>query len=544
MALPNPEAKAPTEPVDLGSPGEVSFHSEVQMPDGFTIQILAEARMHTEFADYRSGYSFAGGILNTDRTLKTSIGKLPVAAWPDYQKLGRAAASDHNQFIQLTQTAGKSTAVHIQNDPKAEELILQAFQFIGRHDLDAAKSSLDEAEKLNPMQRHLWSARAVLSFERATDPARLQTGKKDVTLHPEDVEAWGAYCGMQYQFGTVDDTTGCYKDALKNLPGNLILSRYYANLLISRKQYPEAIAVARLALTSSKDDPALRSALLNGLLLGGQKEEGVTMARAMIKDTTDPLMLNNIAYALGDANIELPLAQEYGEKAVKGQEDLLKGLDVNALTNDDLAHTNSLVASWDTLGWIYFRKGDLEQADLYLTASWNLGQNAASADHLGDLYQKQGKHDAAIHQWRLALAADTHIAGVKEKLEEAGQPLASPSGVKSDTSASRAALKSEMTGGEELGKLRTMGLPSLKRTTGSAEFFLVFARTGPTQARFIAGDEAMRDATSQLTAVQLPFSLPDQGPERIVRRGIVSCSKYTTPNCQLVLIPTYSTRLQ
>ncbi len=546
IGLPGAEEKAPAEPLAIGTVGEVSFHSEIQLPDGFKIEIPAEGRMHTGFADYRGAYSFAGGVLSAERTLKITAGKVPVAEWAEYRKLTDAVAADRNHFMQLSRIAGKTVAVEITDNPQAEALVTQAMQSLQYHDLAAANSALVEAERLNPKQKHLWAARAglyLVSGDRASAMIALQ---KEVKLHPEDPAAWMGLCGMQTQFSSAGDGLACYKDGLEKLPGNPLLSRSYASLLISRKQYAEAVTVSRLALAADKNDLSLRSALLTGLLGAGQKQEGVTLARQMIGETDDPLTLNNVAYALGDASTELPLAQQYAEKAVTRVEDLLKDLDVNALTQNDLGRTSLLAASWDTLGWIYFRQGDLTRAEPYLAAAWSLGQNGDSADHVGDVYLKQGKRDAAIHHWELALAADSHLAGVRDKLDSAGKPAQQTqkpgpaSGAKPKTTASHL----QMSPGEELGKLRTIDVPSVQRTEGSAEFFMVFSRTGPSQARFIAGDEAMRDVAAQLATSGLPFKLPDSGPERIVRRGIVSCSKYTSPNCQMVFIPLNVTRLQ
>jgi len=39
--------------------------------------------------------------------------------------------------------------------------------------------------------------------------------------------------------------------------------------------------------------------------------------------------------------------------------------------------------------------------------------------------------------------------------------------------------------------------------------------------------------------LKTPFDVrfPDEGPEKIVRRGILSCSSYGTPSCQFVFLP-------
>ena len=356
LGLPSPEGKAPAEPLDIGTVGEVSFHSEIRMPDGFTFDIPAEARMRTAFADYRGANSFAAGVLSTERTLHITSEKVPVSAWPDYQKLAHAVAGDHDQLIQLTRTSGKAEAVVVVSDPQAEALVRQAAVALSRKDLPAAKTALDEAERLNPKQRSLWFFRAGLDQLSGDPKAAIADYKKEVQAYPEDPTAWILLGTMQAQLGLADDGLATYKEGFEKLPGNPAIAYAYSNVLLYRKRYADAAEVARLGLATDKNDQSLKTNLLKALLQGGQKEEGLKLARQMIGETDDALALNNVAYQLGDSGTELALAQQYADKSVARFEDQLKGLDVNALTADDLSRTSWLAAAWDTLGWISFAR--------------------------------------------------------------------------------------------------------------------------------------------------------------------------------------------
>ena len=63
----------------------------------------------------------------------------------------------------------------------------------------------------------------------------------------------------------------------------------------------------------------------------------------------------------------------------------------------------SLIAYWDTLGWVYFARGDLDKAEKYVSAAWRLGQHGEVGDHLGQIYEKRGKKDEAIRTYALAM---------------------------------------------------------------------------------------------------------------------------------------------
>jgi tetratricopeptide (TPR) repeat protein len=77
----------------------------------------------------------------------------------------------------------------------------------------------------------------------------------------------------------------------------------------------------------------------------------------------------------------------------------------------------------DSLGWAYFRKGDLENAEKYLvSAAQKLPENSEIQDHLGDLQAKRNRWSEAIAAWNKALAGDgqdVEKAAIEKKISNA-----------------------------------------------------------------------------------------------------------------------------
>ena len=67
-----------------------------------------------------------------------------------------------------------------------------------------------------------------------------------------------------------------------------------------------------------------------------------------------PEIWNNIAYDLVQKNFNLEKAQTYAQSAVDSTAAALRNIDINHLTNNDLAEVQNIGAYWDTLGWIHF----------------------------------------------------------------------------------------------------------------------------------------------------------------------------------------------
>ena len=81
----------------------------------------------------------------------------------------------------------------------------------------------------------------------------------------------------------------------------------------------------------------------------------------------------------------------------------------------------------DSLGWAYYRKGDLGEAERYLgQAATRLPRNSEVQDHLGDVLAKRGRLPDAVDAWTRALEGDgTDIdrAEIQKKIDDARTKL-------------------------------------------------------------------------------------------------------------------------
>jgi TonB family protein len=195
-------------------------------------------------------------------------------------------------------------------------------------------------------------------------------------------------------------------------------------------------------------------------------------------------------------------------------------------------------AEWDTLGWIYFKQGDMAKAEKYVDASWQLSSRVTVADHLGQIYEEQGRHEAALQMWRLVSATNGNHEDAQQRLRSAGVPVSEPLTVlesaKSPPSTSP---------DEELEKLRTIAVPDVRYRTGGADLFLLLSKDGIEDVQSIDTSADFKDAAHSIRMAPYKFPFPDAGPEKIIRSGILSCSVDRTPSCQVTVLPVLSTPL-
>ena len=118
---------------------------------------------------------------------------------------------------------------------------------------------------------------------------------------------------------------------------------------------------------------------------------------------------------------------------------------------------------WDTLGWIFFKRGDLESAVRYCHAAWLVNPLGAIGDHLGQAYEQLGRKADAMRAYAMAMK------GESPKPETRGRLAALAGGT---ARADRLAEQAEHTAFQEM---RTIQLGHLTRASIAGEVRVLLA---------------------------------------------------------------------
>jgi len=257
----------------------------------------------------------------------------------------------------------------------------------------------------------------------------------------------------------------------------------------------------------------------------GQDDKALTAFDRAVDISASPVVWNNIAYQLSLKKAHLDKAQQYAESAVAATAAELRNLTLEQLNVRDLGLVPSLVAYWDTLGWVLFTRGDFDKAEKYVAAAWLLGQHGEVGDHLGQIYEKQGKKEEAVHTYAMALNGFRPTPETKEHLQKAA-----------GTGNSKVTEKYK----DELRQLGTFRIPNPKKVSGNADFFLLLTpekgKTKVENLKFVSGTENLRDFVGALRTIDYKASFPDDSPTKILRRGTLTC-KSADGNCLFVFVP-------
>ncbi len=106
---------------------------------------------------------------------------------------------------------------------------------------------------------------------------------------------------------------------------------------------------------------------------------------------------NALGYSFADRNIKLDEAQQLIQKAL------------------DMTPGDPFIT--DSLAWVHFRRGNLDEAQKLLEQAYAKRQDAEIAAHLGEVLWSNGQRDRAQTVWREGLKADASNATLLETLK-------------------------------------------------------------------------------------------------------------------------------
>lgn len=171
------------------------------------------------------------------------------------------------------------------------------------------------------------------------------------------------------------------------------------DVLNRRKRYEKAIEASRAALERFPDNVDIRFALAAALERSGAPEEAEKEFRAVLaKEPDNAQALNYLGYMFADRGVNLAEAKEMLERAV--------ALDPTS------------AAFQDSLGWVYFRLGELGLAEKHLTRAAAMEPHDATVqEHLADLFGALGARERAADAYRRALELKPEEEGQRARIE-------------------------------------------------------------------------------------------------------------------------------
>jgi tetratricopeptide (TPR) repeat protein/transglutaminase-like putative cysteine protease len=551
------DAKKPAESVLLGAPGEVVYQSKLTLPAGYSVVAPKSVDLVETYAEYHATAKVQDGALMSSRRLVIKMSEVPLESWESYRDFGKAVSDDEWKFIPVSSDhveASGSAGSRADLDQKFRD----ASSAMQTGDRTRAQELYEQVIRSDPKypMAHLNLGSVLMMQNKITEA--LAEWHKEQEVNPNDVRAYQVPASYLTFLNRKDEAIQEWRKVLKVDPKNHDAALKLSGLLVSEEKSADAATVLEDAVRESPDSASLEFALGSAYFKIGQSEKGVTHFRAAVDDSKgrDPVLLNNVAYTLADNKADLELARQYAEEALK-QLDARSVEEVeNVGVGAQVTYQFSLV--WDTLGWAYFQSGDSNRSESFVRSAWLLGQDATVGEHLGEIYEKEGKRKEAAHVYELALAA-TGVPSFRRSAAasaQAGVPFPSVDPDRETIANSITSRYQKLTGRkpsinesdrlpngewtktapEQLAQMRTVKFGKLPNLSGSAQFAIVFAQGKIESVQFLSGEQSLKALTEKLKAAHYEVEFPAGSQAKLVRRAALSC--FPISGCMAVLIPT------
>jgi tetratricopeptide (TPR) repeat protein len=501
-----------TDPVQIGSPISYEYRLRLEFPAKYKETAPLPFAMKRDYANYQASYKVDANIFTAERKLVTSMNELPSVRASDYIAFRRAVLSDAEQHVSIDSSAAATPVLSA--DLKGDELYDAAKAAFQRANYASAIELLQKVVAADPKHKTAWMdlGRAQMML-RQTDAAIIAF-KKQAELNPYDEYA---YAALGWAFTTqrkYDDAATAFNKAIEINPLSQYAHAALGGMYQESHQYEKAVPELEKAVSLKSDDAALQVNLGDAYLNLGQDEKALAAFDRATQISGTPEVWNNIAYQLSLKGAHLDRAQQYAESAVTAVATSLRNLSLDQISDRDLAMVSALDANWDTLGWVYFARGNFDKAEKYVNAAWVLGGHGEVGDHLAQIYQKLGRKDDAVRTYAMSMSA---LRPANETRRRLASLVGGDKKVTPEVEQHRLDFQS----------LRTIKLGKIAPAAGSADFFVVIASSAGIAkveaAKFISGEEKLKPLKENLRNAKVDFDFPDDVPTKILRRGVLTC---------------------
>ena len=503
------DEKTPEKVIKLGAPSNTEVEVRLKVPDKFTVHAPIGVDVRRDYAEYHSSYKVEGDQFTCVRDLKVLVPELPYERLQDYAAFQRAVAADQAQDIVLDNKSPGTAGVA--SSESVDDLNESGFQALTNNNFQLAVELLQRVVQQDPKHKTAWNnlGRAYLGLNQ-NDQA-IAALKKQIELNPYDQYAYNNL-GTAYEAELkYDDAIAQFQKQIEINPLDPFAHGSLGELLVKQKKFVEAIPELEKAVGLQPQNPLLLISLGQSYIATNQTEKGMAAFDKAISLAPVPVTWNNIAYSLAEQDVQLDRADKYADAAINSVETQLRDVTLENLRFQDLGTASFLYDLWDTKGWIEFKRGNLDLAEQYIAAGWQASGSGNIGEHLGEIYEKRGDRDKAIHYYVLALADNIPSAEARPRLTALGVTKGLDQMIEQ--------------GRRELKKQRTISLNKSGR--GTADFNLLVSPSKVEQVKFVKGDDELKGLSQLLPSAPSGMKFPPNSVAHVPRRAVVTCG--TTP---------------
>jgi tetratricopeptide (TPR) repeat protein/transglutaminase-like putative cysteine protease len=509
-------------PIKLGPVYDLKMTVKLTMPANFKARTPVAISKKTDYAEYASTYKVDGQTLTAERDLSIRKGELPLDRKNDYQNFIRNVQADERQKFHVESLVAGNGTPALPNDIKPEELIESGNEALKSGKFDLALTFYQKAAEKEPKNKVIYTLIGEAHMQLRQFPQAEAAFRKQIERDKFDQFGYYNLGRVLFMEQKLEDAAKAFQQQLDIDPLQKDAHSALGEIYYELNRFQDSANEFEKTVSLEPDNGFNHANYGRALLKLGKTKEATDAFDKAVEVQQNAMLWNNIAYELADNNSQLDRAEQYAESAISQVASALRNLSPERVTMQDMGNVQALASYWDTLGWIKFKRGDLDGAEKYIAAAWKLSQNGEVADHLGQIALKRGNRDAAIKWYAQAMSGNRPKIDTRDRLNKL---------VADNAKAEKliAELKPQIEAG------RTYSVGKLSAKPAKADFFVIFTPANKVESvKFISGDESLKSAGTKIQAIDYGPLFPDNTPTKLVRRGTLNCAQSGECSFQLM----------
>jgi TonB family protein len=525
-----PDPPSSKESLPLPGPQEFVFRIKFDLPDKTPVANFQPAHVVNDFGEFRANGSMNAHTLSANLDLNIRATEVPADQIAKYTEFRTQVIDGLQHLVKVVTdanagtTSGSAGGTSAPTDEEeAKQLYASGLKAFNARNYHEAAALLEASTARNPHNGSAFNnlGRAYMNLRQY--PKAEASFHKAIEIDAGDPYAYnnlGLVLMYQHKY---DEAVSEFQKQLQVNPADAYVHPNLGRLYMETKEYDKAAAEFEVVVKAKPDNAQAFISLARAYAEAHQPERAKKALDHALEVSPVPSVQNGVAYQLALMNVERERAEALVKSAIAAVSAQTLAVDLDNLSTADIGRMCEIAAYWDTLGWIKFQAGEMPQAEKFIGAAWGLCEFSEIGDHLGQIYEKEGRKEDAIFQYEVAL-------GKPGPMPETRPRLTALLSRGADVDA-RIRTTNEKRPAEVFIKFKNSG-----KAEGNAEIWLVL-KPGPTvdAMKFITGSDILRAVDADIRTVKFPDTFPDATEMKLLRRAWVTCSN-VTHECRIGLV--------
>lgn len=539
---------ASSESIELKGPASYSVNAELtfaKLPDS-NFPPAKEVHVKEQFGEFQSRDSWEGNTFHSFKSLELRVPRVPASQSNEYARFVSKISEAPPMLMGLQKESKAAPSPATASQAESKYTVSPEVQAMYKHGEDEGKrknwanaiEAFGNATKAAPKYPDAWRELGRAHMYARQFPEADAAFRRYLELAPSDHLAYLNMAWVLFSEKKFEEEKELMLKRIAVAPDDGDALFRLGTAYLALKQPALAVPVLERSIVQFPKYIAAYMALGQAYLENHQELPGQATLRKAVSIDDSENSLNTAAYLLGEHKVAMDLAETWSKPSIEILEKELNNSTVSNVQSSTWALVSKLSHYWDTLGWIYFRQGKMDEAQKYLLAAWQIWDDPTISYHLGRIYETQGRKDESTELYLAALNSFPPNGTLSDDGKDMRTRLVESLG--SDAEVDKRLEQSR----KKKSPLRTVNIANPSREQGIAQYAIIIdANSRAVEISSTGAEDPLASVGDSMRAATMPQSFPDATLKKLPRLGTLACSSVGEPCVLTLLTPLAASRL-